>query len=180
MHFFPHIVTILDTKEDEKVNELSIYHDLSKLIILREMDIITDQKFEQLKQSLIDLQKQFMYDAKPLAYRMELKKKGIHQYIKMFNQPDFSTYTKDNPDAFYTGVANRLIDVIEIQKKKTIDFNMLLEQIHLDYDENEKLKVLSKLDKILIEDIIISEKCSNYKYCIWLHPNVTRGRIGHS
>jgi hypothetical protein len=155
--FFPHIVSILDTKDDNKIEEISKYQDLAKLLILREMDILTHEKYTHKKNELVSIQNEFQHNTQSLEYRRALIKSGISELIKMFNEPAFNTYAQNNPNAFYNNVGNRLIDITELQDKKSINKEGLLESIRIDADELEYNKTLSLLKKLMIEDIYVSE-----------------------
>lgn len=155
--FFPQIVSILDTKDDDKVDELSKYLDLSKLLILREMDILSEKKYDELKNELIRIQKLHNFDYQSIDYRKAMMVSGINGHIKIFNEPAFNTFAQNNPTVFYTNVANKLIDITELQSHCTIDKISLMQLLKEEYDQNEFQNILGDLEKLIIDDIFVAE-----------------------
>ena len=155
--FFPQIISIVDTKDDKSSYELKKYFDLAKLLILREMRIINNEKYLALKEKLIALQEQVEFNLSGFKYANELKKQGIKPYIGMFTEPKFSAYVESNQSTFYNGIANRLLDIVEIESKMTVDFTAIKQTFLEDYGPTELTSLESIIHKLHIEDMMIIE-----------------------
>ncbi len=151
--FFPQIMTIVDLKSDDKVEMISKIQYLPKLLVLSEFGIISNEKYLEYRNTLIELYVSGV-DHKSPKYIM--KTRDAKKEANSLNEPKFETFNNEK-SYYYENLALRLLEFKEIKTKTTVLFDEILESNikNNTFVSNKELDHL--LNQCLIEKISISE-----------------------
>ncbi len=152
---FPQMISILDTKDDENIKEITSQKYLPKLAILFYMKVIDEKKYRKLRQELLDLYEENKDNMNNFDRKVR-RNESLYYELNKLNEPSFDTFASENPDPFYVNMFSRLVDIDKINKQKTISKEELLnnlEEIISDFPA-----LIKNIEKTMIEDIFIAEK----------------------
>lgn len=148
---YPQLISILDTKEDDTIEELRTYKYLSRLTILWFMGEISDEKYLDLKKRLLKLLNEHQEVSDFL-----LARNGLKVELDKIKEPRFDEFSINNPDPYYLNIVSKLIDIKEIKDNTTVSYEELLNTLKAREDVNFN-NLDDNIEKTLIEEISISE-----------------------